>query len=522
MPFDVTMPDGTVIEDVPDGTTKAQIGAKYAAMQKRSTPDTSAGRGFVLGAMKPIDNLRRGVSKVPGVGQALDAVRGAVGLPSSEETYQQNQTDRRNNTRTGFQVAGNIAATLPTLALPGGAIAQGAATGALLSDAEDIGGFAADAAIGGVAGKAGELAFRGVGAAIAPQLGGAAKRLQDMGVRLTPGRAIGPRASRIEDIVGKLPGVNLTAPAAMKEMQDGFARGVINKALSPIGGKLPDGAKPGYEAVDFANRQLSDAYTKLTPKLSAKIDNQFVGRVNVLRQRAGLTAEADALFEQELSRVVLDAFDPATGQARGKALKGLDERLGKLSAGYSRSQDYAQREVGDLLADVREQVFSLVARSTPEAAKELRDVNKAYAMFKRVQKATAQASDAEGVFTPKQFRAAVRASDRSKDKSAFARGNALMQREASDGVDVIPEKVGDSGSMERIFTGGAALGVGLNPAALGTMAAGAGVYSRPSLSAFNRAIQTPGPARVAARQTLRSLGRSSAVAVPPLLARPTE
>lgn len=56
MPFDVEMPDGTIIQDIPDGTTKDQVLAKYTAMQspvtkqsqvaqqpqKRSIPDEIA------------------------------------------------------------------------------------------------------------------------------------------------------------------------------------------------------------------------------------------------------------------------------------------------------------------------------------------------------------------------------------------------------------------------------------------------------------------------------------------------
>ena len=38
MPFDVEMPDGTIISDVPDGTTKDQILAKYQAMSGTATP----------------------------------------------------------------------------------------------------------------------------------------------------------------------------------------------------------------------------------------------------------------------------------------------------------------------------------------------------------------------------------------------------------------------------------------------------------------------------------------------------
>lgn len=41
MPFDVEMPDGTIIQDVPDGTTKDQVLAKYNAMSgKTATPIT--------------------------------------------------------------------------------------------------------------------------------------------------------------------------------------------------------------------------------------------------------------------------------------------------------------------------------------------------------------------------------------------------------------------------------------------------------------------------------------------------
>lgn len=42
MPFDVEMPDGTLVQDVPDGTTKAQIQAKYAAHIGQQQPSMAA------------------------------------------------------------------------------------------------------------------------------------------------------------------------------------------------------------------------------------------------------------------------------------------------------------------------------------------------------------------------------------------------------------------------------------------------------------------------------------------------
>lgn len=544
--FEVTAPDGKVYDvTAPEGASQAQVLA-YAKSQfgkQQRRPDNSTARGLALGAQKPLDNLVNAAMQIPGA-QALDDLGQRMGLPGARDAVTSNQQARADNTAKGAQLVGNIAGTLPTLALPGspvagqlaripvvgaaaakaltGVMAQGAVGGALLSDADTAQGVAADAGLGAVAGKAGQMLVGGVGKVIAPKLSDAAARLQAMGVKLTPGRAAGSVASRVEDLASKLPVVNLTAPTAMKGMQQDFARGVVNKALEPIGGKLPSNVGAGYSAIDAANTQLSNAYAKIVPSLTAQIDKQFVQRVNVLRQRASLTADADNLFETELKRVVMDAFDPKTGIARGKALKGLDERLGKLAAGYSRSQDFAEREVGELLGDVREQVFSLVARSAPKAASELRKVNRAYAMFKRVQRATAQASDAEGVFTPAQFRAAVRAADRSKDKGAFARGRALMQQEAADGVNVIPEKVADSGTSERVLTGlggVAALTTGINPG----LVAGAGVlalpYTRAGMSGVNALLRPAGPIRQGASNAIQRSSRAAPVAVPALLAR---
>jgi hypothetical protein len=59
----------------------------------------------------------------------------------------------------------------------------------------------------------------------------------------------------------------------------------------------------------------------------------------------------------------------------------------------------------------------------------------------------------EGIFTPAQLEAAVRQSDVSKRKAAFARGGAPMQDLSSRATSILGQKVPDSGTATRGMTG---------------------------------------------------------------------
>jgi hypothetical protein len=70
---------------------------------------------------------------------------------------------------------GEVAATLPTLALPGGVMTQGAAASGLMTDKRDPLGVAEDMALGAVTAKGGDLLLRGGARAIAPVMGDEAR-----------------------------------------------------------------------------------------------------------------------------------------------------------------------------------------------------------------------------------------------------------------------------------------------------------------------------------------------------------
>ena len=131
----------------------------------------------------------------------------------------------------------------------------------------------------------------------------------------------------------------------------------------------------------------------------------------------------------------------------------------------------------------------MLKRQAGSSADDLKATNTAWANFKRVQNAGSKLGADSGNFSPSQLQNAVRALDKSKDKAAFARGNALMQDLGDAGKSVLGNKVPDSGTAGRLIMGGGALGSYLiNPAIPASLLGGAGLYTQPAQSFLNALI----------------------------------
>lgn len=126
-------------------------------------PDNSL--GFLKGAFKPIDNGARALegavrgssieAPLAAAGRELRSVlpEGLVSFIDNPQGYYDAQAARGARPGKLGEFAGNVVGTLPTALLPGGPLLQGAASGALLTDAKDAGGVLRDAVIGGAAGR---------------------------------------------------------------------------------------------------------------------------------------------------------------------------------------------------------------------------------------------------------------------------------------------------------------------------------------------------------------------------------
>ena len=91
-----------------------------------------------------------------------------------------------------------------------------------------------------------------------------------------------------------------------------------------------------------------------------------------------------------------------------------------------------------------------LARSNPDYAQQLSNINKAFANYAIIREAGSKANTAEK-FTPAQLAAAVKKSDQSAGKGATATGKAMMQDLTDAGVLVLPNTLPDSGTAVRMM-----------------------------------------------------------------------
>lgn len=535
--MDVRLPDGTLIQNVPEGTTKADLAAKLKSNGMAvpdewlkpteatpAAPAMSKTERFTQGLRDPIDGGAQLLTKVlpDGVVQAGNRLNnwladktGLVGnLPEGgvdqqvregEAAYQQRRADAGETGVDWMRVGGNVAN--PTTWLPGMAAAR----------VVPVAGLAGRAAAGALGGAGSSLLFQPVagegnygeektkqvaaGAAfggLTPALTGGlsraisplASRAQDLallkseGIRTTLGQTLGGVANAAEQKAMSLPILGDAIRGARQRSVDDLNKAVANRALGPVGQELPAGVK-GREAVDAVKTALGDAYDTVLPKLTVKADSAFMrdlAQTHGMVQTGALSPTAVQAFNRILKNDVLSKLQ-GQGAMTGQTLKAVESDLGQQISRLGASTDADQRLVGDALKNVRASLRDLASRSNPDAAKELAAINKGYSAFKRFEKAASYVGAEDGVFSPSQLQTAVKALDRSKDKGGFARGDALMQDLSDAAKKRLGNGVPDSGTAGRLALP-AMLGAALyDPSKwleLAALPAASLLYSRPA------------------------------------------
>lgn len=362
-----------------------------------------------------------------------------------------------------------IAAKAPQAATTLGRVAssmlQGGVSSALMPATSDN--FAQEkanqVAWGSVFGGATSLAGSAAARVIRPEVSPQVEALKKAGVSMTPGQLLGGWARSIEEKASSLPFFGEIVHGAERRGIGDFNKAVVNRALAPIGEKLPAHVEAGHEAIEFAADAISKRYDTLLPKLRGQLDRKFVAEIGGIRALSqNMPKDRAEQLGRILDKEVVGRFS-AQGKATGETLKQIESKLGGMASGMRRSPDYDQRSMGDALATVQQSLRDMLKRVNPNQAKDLSKINAAYSQFLRPQTAAARTGAEEGIFTPAQLRSAVRELDPSKRKSAYAKGNAQGQEFAQAGKLVLPKKVPDSGTAGRLSLANlpsAALGVG--------------------------------------------------------------
>lgn len=490
-----------------------------AAIKAQRRPEVSASSRFAAGLVDPIqggaqmlENAVRAVS--PGAVDAINkannwlADRGIVGrLPAGgvQQQTQEREAALRTDGIDWPRLAGNVlspanaalAAKLPAATTTAGRVIGGAGMGAVAGGLMPNAGTDAD--------KLTQMGMGAAGGALVPAITASAGRiispnasrnpqldlLKAEGVRPTVGQALGGVANKAEEKAISLPFVGDAIASARTRAAVDLNQAVANRALAPIGGKVPAGAQ-GREMVASVQSQLSDAYNKLLPKLTVKADQAFTQEVQNLRSmvaNGSIDPNAAKTFQRILQNDVLGKFKGQQALT-GQTMKAIESDLGQKIAQLGGSTDADARLVADALREVQSSLRSLVQRSNPAQAAELRAINSGWANFKRLERAASYVGAEDGIFSPAHLQSAVKALDRSKDKGQFARGDAFMQDLGDAGKSVLGAKVPNSGTADRLMQAGA-LGSGLvNPLIPAGLLAGAGAYSAPVQRALLAAVSS--------------------------------
>lgn len=420
-------------------------------------------------------------------------------IKEKEAEYQAQRAAAGETGFDGYRMLGNVvspaniavAAKLPAAATTLGKIGVGAAGGAASSMLSPVAEEdywkqkAIQGATGAVGGAAVPVLSKAVSRVISPNasVNPQLQLLQQEGVKPTVGQTLGGWANRLEEKAQSVPIIGDAISYARNKSTSEFERAANNRALAPIGEKLPDGLT-GRDAIAYTEKVLGDKYDEVLSKIGAiGTDAKFNQGLQSLDAMVNklMIAKGDKLKFKAALNDVKSSIDN-NGVITSDIYKTLESSLGKDAATLARSQSINENKIAPAVKQLQAELKDLLQRQAGQSADELKAANAGWANFKRVQRAAASVGAEDGQFTPAQFQSAVKALDKSKDKGAFARGNALGQDLGDAGKSVLTNKVPNSGTADRFLLGGGALtGAYLaNPLLPAGLLGGAAMYSAPA------------------------------------------
>ena len=456
---------GNDVIEFPEGMTDEQI-AQVISGQPQVTPPSS---GFMMGLKDPITG---GAQMLPRALAGVTSGFGAYQNPVSEffsteaqrmdelaraeeQAYQQ---QRQTRGETGFDVprlAGNIinpASIVPatraaqlTRAAGYGKTAQavaGGAVGGAMQPVTGEGEFAPQKAeqigVSAVTAPLGEKVVSAAGRVLNPLVSKAEQTMRDLGITPTTGQTLGGQFGTLEEFAQNLPLIGESISNARQRVLFDFNKGVINKALDKVKDKLPADVV-GRDAISYASQQVSDKYDDVLSKMSFDLDFATTSNIlSSLSKNTNLSPNQRQEVAQTLNDVVLGKF---SGQKLdGKTFKGIESDLRKKASNYMNSNTASEKEVGEALKDVLGVLKKELYFQNPKQTPQLRRIDSAYSDLSVINIAAANSGAPNGVFTPKQFSTAVRQADKTRNKSAFAKGTAKSQQISDAGVQVLGDQ----------------------------------------------------------------------------------
>lgn len=338
-----------------------------------------------------------------------------------------------------------------------------------------------------------------------PKLSPAVRKLLDAGVPLTPGMIYKAIAKGFENWASEMPVLRDLIQNGQRQSIEGFNRVIIDKTLEPLGVRLPKDVKPGREAIAWAEDKIGRAYDAVLPKVTFRLDGEFLADSAALRAKAATLPEAT---QKQLAAIGDNATSRLNSQGamNGKLYKQIDSELATQARGYLTSADPDQRRLGMMVNDFRGMMMDAIERGNPGYADKLRDLNSAWAAFSRAADASILHARSGGIFSPNDLLTTVK---NASTKGAFRRGEGLLQDIAEAAADVLPSSIPENMGVVGKGTITGILGgpLKIEPSLAAAIAAGTGVYTKPGMRAVNAlAGRAPGASPVFTDAASRAAG----------------
>lgn len=427
--------------------------------------------GFARGLKDPISAgaqmLPRALSSMTSLGGIVpnmfsdwlqsEAQRVDAMVKAEEQQYQQ-QRQLQGETGTDWsRIAGNIvnpatlgiAGAATRLAPAAGALSTGAVTGAATGVFQPVteGDFTEEklkqGAAGAVGGALGSAAVAGAGRVLNPLVSKAEQTMRELGVAMTPGQMMGGQAKAFEEFAQNLPLVGNFISNARERALFSFNKGVINKALTKVGEKLPEDVV-GRDAVQYVDDIISQKYDDVLSKINFQMNpTAFQNISTALKTKPLPSTQQNEVVDSILNSIVYSRI-PANTPVTGQAFKAVESDLNKAVANYANSSLASERQIGEALSAASKALKKTLAAQNPTQSSVLRRIDSAYGDVTVMRTAAANSGAVNGVFTPSQYKTAVRQRDVTRNKTAFAAGRARGQDVADAAMEVLAPTTGST------------------------------------------------------------------------------
>lgn len=245
------------------------------------------------------------------------------------------------------------------------------------------------------------------------------------------GSELGAKAKRASDMMfGESP---FTA-----EQRQAFVEAALKKA----GFKDAKNATP--DAMEEMKNGIDADYQDLTGRVPTKVDKAFVDRLNDLSGEVERSASADAagpLLKQIEHLKNLGQSSQEGVFINGRAAQNARAELGRMQGSQNSDIRHFAGEIKNALDDAFER------GAKPEDVEKMQDVRQRFGRLEDISRAVA--GDPNGQFSPQKL-VQVLSTKRNKGRMVYGFGDSDLEDFAKAAKDILPDKVGNSGTPKRI------------------------------------------------------------------------